>query len=865
MLVIDLKNVDDTTPHNNQLMQQVIVSAPMGPVPIPSPPPTQQPILIPSPPTLLGPDPKVKDLIFAGIDPLNLKTNQYVGFDVLVENLGTTTTNPVYVIAQIKQGSTLIDQDLVTIPRLDIGRTVSATFLLNPLSYGSYNLIITVDNVGDVDLTNNAKQQRLEVPSGVVIPLPPVQIPTPPTPVPLSGADLMIDSIKINQFPANQLPPNQAFSVEVNVLNQGGLNTVAGFDIDYAVFSSSNIVIYSGVVSQPKIILKGAREKSTINLGGLSPDSYSLRVTADFKGASGDVDLNNNEKALNLVVPQPPAVTVCNNDNVCDGNTGEDQTNCPNDCDLGTNQAFCNSADFKDVLFLAAPKTTFKDVSGVDHEIQLADIGLLIKISKLIYDKTTKTLDLRVSHTEPDYEMIVPVVGKDPQGKEFAVACVKVKTTTTPPVIPPVVPLPVVCNNNGICERQLNENFNNCLIDCGASSANSQFCTAGNSDFYSKLSVGQLQRYPDSLQQAHNLKLVSVDKGAVQASVEYDGKALMLDKGVAQQTNDYEIVVPIFYEEVHPSIPQMNVLSAAICVKHKIKITTTQPGTGGTPGTGITPGTGSTPRPPGTTTGTTPRPGTIGTQFYDITMLVKDKSSGKPLKDAKINFYLYIKVTDDAGKVEFKSVPKELIKYKVVKQGYKSVEGEINIDKSQQVNFELEPGVEITSPVAQGIITEAQLIFGQYADPADAFTAELLKKTLSNNIVVEKEGKPVLQLGVIPSDQKIDMMVALDNRANLFVPNTHSILVGGACVNQQTSVMLDNPPDCDSDVTPGQARIKLKTLHGGKNVILLVYGYTKEDTRLAAQALIRGLKETQTGTDFVITQRLGEIQVQKLG
>ncbi|MBI5064850.1 hypothetical protein HZA97_01315 [Candidatus Woesearchaeota archaeon] len=987
MLIVNLDNVDDTTPHNNQLMQQVIVSAPTGPVQIPNPPTTQQTTtVIPNPPTTttpptpttLGPDPRVKNLLFAGIDPLNLKTNQYVGFDVLVENLGTTTTNPVYVTAQIKQGTTLIDQDLVTFPGIDAGKTATATFLLNPLNYGSYMLTITVDNVGDVNTANNIKQQRLEVPSGTVIPT--VQIPNPPASTTTTGADLIVENIQINNFPANQLPQNQAFSAGITIFNQGNLDTSAGFDIDYAVFSSSTgIKFSSGVVSQPKKIPKGAREKSTINLAGLPAGAYTLRVTADFKGTSGDVNLANNEKVLNLIVlSQPSTGTVCNNngycdyfagegstcadcttllsdcqtkydhnelmatgssvtftsvagssstvdlidvdvpaktalygfngvkqsnkgntaskfsnngevlivdvgtllntkyafvcmkaaqqvgcnnDNVCDGNNGETQTNCPNDCDLGTNQAFCNSADFKEVLLSSSQKTSFKDASNANHEIQLAAVALGIKVSKIIYDTGSISLDLRKPQSTTDYEMVIPVMGKDPQGNEFAVACVKVKTTST--TTPPPIPVAGTCNTNGICEKSLGENLNNCQIDCSASPANLQFCTAGTSDFQDRIVVTEVRRFADSFQQVHTVKLVNVDKGAVQASLEYDGKPLMLDKGVTQQTNDYEIVVPFFYEELHPSIPQLKVLSAAICVKQKTKITTTTQ-TGTT--TGTTPGTGTTPRP-GTSlgTGTTPRPGTTGTQFYDITMLVKDKISGKPLKDAKINFYLYIKVTDDTGKAEFKSVPKESIKYKVVLSGYKSVEGEMNIDKSQQVNFELEPGAEITSPAATGIINEAQLIVGQYADPADIFTAELLKKTLSNNIVISKDGAPVLQLGVIPSAEKITSTVVLDNKANLFVPNTHSILVGGACVNQQTSVMLDNPPKCDSDVTPGQARIKLKTLHGGKNVILLIYGYTKEDTRLAAQALIRGLKETQTGTDFVITQNLGEIQVQKLG
>lgn len=133
---------------------------------------------------------------------------------------------------------------------------------------------------------------------------------------------------------------------------------------------------------------------------------------------------------------QTPVNTVCNNNNVCDVNAGEDQTNCSTDCDLGVSQAFCNSADFKDVLLLGATKTTFNDASGASHDIQLADISLLIKISKLIYDQTTKTLDLRVLHTNPDYEMLVPVVGKDPQGKEFAFVCVKVKTITPTPTTP---------------------------------------------------------------------------------------------------------------------------------------------------------------------------------------------------------------------------------------------------------------------------------------------------------------------------------------------------------------------------------------------------------------------------------------------
>gem|GEM_PF-5372563 len=74
---------------------------------------------------------------------------------------------------------------------------------------------------------------------------------------------------------------------------------------------------------------------------------------------------------------------------------------------------------------------------------------------------------------------------------------------------------------------------------------------------------------------------------------------------------------------------------------------------------------------------------------YTVTFLVVDKETGEPLEGAVVKFGDLTGVTDKEGKVEF-SVAGGKYSYKVTKEGYKSIEGEVDVSGDVTVKVEIE-------------------------------------------------------------------------------------------------------------------------------------------------------------------------------
>ena len=83
--------------------------------------------------------------------------------------------------------------------------------------------------------------------------------------------------------------------------------------------------------------------------------------------------------------------------------------------------------------------------------------------------------------------------------------------------------------------------------------------------------------------------------------------------------------------------------------------------------------------------------------------------------------------------------------------------------------------------------------------------------------------------------QRIDVGVTKLASEVKNIRNQNIILVGGPCANTATASLLGNPKECTMGFEPGVGRIEFYETSG--NVAMIVAGYTKEDTRNAAQVV----------------------------
>jgi hypothetical protein len=146
-------------------------------------------------------------------------------------------------------------------------------------------------------------------------------------------------------------------------------------------------------------------------------------------------------------------------------------------------------------------------------------------------------------------------------------------------------------------------------------------------------------------------------------------------------------------------------------------------------------------------------------------------------------------------------------------------------------------------------------VIGEFAQSADALaTAEIAKSLVQNfEEISNKTKQENFELDVLKdSDIKkeltelyIDVLSKKKNNAAMTYLDTsfnssnikdkNLILVGGPCVNSATAYFYDYPEDCAEGFVDGRAKIEL--IRNGKGVVMIVAGYSAEDTQTAAHIL----------------------------
>ncbi len=815
-LALQVTTAGDSDPNNNEWPEQLKLVAS-------TPPPPQ-----------LKADLIISKIIYPGTGAASFTTAQNIEFKVDASNIGNgQTTKPVFVVAKLIDwtGNVLATQTQQEPSGLGAGQTVTLLFSFSPLSASDYGIQLEVMNVDDSNLNNNFFNSGFKVGPAA-----------PPPPPPSANVDLVVR--KVN-FPGGlaSYAQTQNINFDVEAANVGSGSTANPTVVSAKIIDGVGNILYQDTRQDPSGL--SANQATVLSFSSTPLPIGDYAVELEVFNAD-DMNVNNNLYNTGFKVTpttQPPPSQLPELSAVSAVIKPYPANQIPENAPFSVEFVFKNNGLGSTTVM---PDAAVQIVDSAGTTLYQDSVNINKNLAPGAQDTYTFNIP---GGPAGNYQLGAGIdyqglTGDPDLSNNIAIIPISLVSGQTPPT-------PTVCNNNKVCESKLGEDFNNCVNDCTASSQNVQFCDPNQVDLVSIINENQAKTFNDKFRQSHTVKFLTADKTTGKISVQYDGSTLSLGKGAAYSSATFDILVPLVREEPNPNFPQAVLQIATVCAKHKVQTVVVVPPPQPPSRPPIGPGTGT-------------RPGITGppaAQVFTITVGVKDKDTKQPIKDAKVNFYLYIKTTDDLGKASFASVPKDKISFKIVKQGFKSFEGEINVSKTETFNFELESGGD--SVIAK-IVEKAQIVVGKQAEPRDVFTAEILKKSLSTNVVVLKDNEPMLQLGVLPSTEKITSKVELDTDANIFVPSTHSFLVGSACVNKQTKVMLDNPSDCGQGVIPGQARITLKTLHGGKNVLVLIYGATTEDTRLAAQALTRGLSQTYTGKDFRITQELGEIKVVKL-
>ena len=67
------------------------------------------------------------------------------------------------------------------------------------------------------------------------------------------------------------------------------------------------------------------------------------------------------------------------------------------------------------------------------------------------------------------------------------------------------------------------------------------------------------------------------------------------------------------------------------------------------------------------------------------------------------------------------------------------------------------------------------------------------------------------------------------------IADQNVILVGGPCVNWLSAHFMGNPKNCVEGFTPGKAQLQL--FRNGRGTVLMVAGYSVDDTRMAANII----------------------------
>lgn len=178
-------------------------------------------------------------------------------------------------------------------------------------------------------------------------------------------------------------------------------------------------------------------------------------------------------------------------------------------------------------------------------------------------------------------------------------------------------------------------------------------------------------------------------------------------------------------------------------------------------------------------------------------------------------------------------------------------------------------------------LMNVEFVIGEFAATSDVIAAVEIANSLqedleiysrtqgSRNFEIETHGNTYEELRDLYMDVFLKKTqgksgvapTLLDTSLNrTSIRDRNLIVVGGPCVNWVAAHVMNNPIDCAQDFIPGSGYIRVYP--NGRGIIMLVAGYSADDTMTAAQIASNhhGYRPNFVGSSFrissaVITQR----------
>ncbi|MBI2565002.1 hypothetical protein HYV79_03370 [Candidatus Woesearchaeota archaeon] len=363
------------------------------------------------------------------------------------------------------------------------------------------------------------------------------------------------------------------------------------------------------------------------------------------------------------------------------------------------------------------------------------------------------------------------------------------------------------CNKNNVCEEKLGETEINCEDDCKPTQADLDFCA--RSEIKGNFKDGQTITEKVE-QKEYTLDVKNIDDVRGQVKVTFNGESATLTRKRIQlfRNNIQAIVDKIIVKELE-SLAHLCIDVAGIVA------------------------------PP--------------SEKYSVTIQALDENN-KSISNASVILAGKTKLTDDQGKIIF---IEEAGNYtaSLSKTGFETNLVNIKITRDEVVSVILSAAKAPVAP--EQIPLSYKIVVGKRANPSDLFAAQELKKSPLSFVKDPQTNEVLLQVKQEPT-ASVQSSFAFDTEVNIVVPGTNYVLIGGPCVNTQTSQLLSNPVPCVKGFPPGQARIEVYSAQD--NIIVLIAGNTKEDTLVGIKALVDYNGIDLTGKKFVASKdAFGEI------
>lgn len=161
------------------------------------------------------------------------------------------------------------------------------------------------------------------------------------------------------------------------------------------------------------------------------------------------------------------------------------------------------------------------------------------------------------------------------------------------------------------------------------------------------------------------------------------------------------------------------------------------------------------------------------------------------------------------------------------------------------------------SPFISNERLDALFVVGEFADSGDVLALVQIAASMQEIVqeqVYEKTGEEdpnVFEIDIKgnPQDELTELYMDVLNKKTERAAKTtldtsltlediedkNIILVGGPCVNWLSAHFLGNPKICSEDFVPGKANLQL--FRNGRGVVLMIAGYSVDDTRMGAHIL----------------------------